>query len=389
MSKLPLQGITVLEFSQYLSGPSAGLRMADLGARVIKIERPHTGDACRQLAIKNLWVDDSSLLFHTINRNKESFVADLKNPDDRVVLKKLIAQADVVTHNFRPGIMEKVGFDYASLQELNPRLVYAEISGYGKRGPWKSRPGQDLLVQSVSGLVYTTGNNSDQPMPFGLAIADSLCGAQLVQGILAALIRRQKTGKGAFVEISLLESLIDFQFELLTTYFASGAAPQRSQHHNGHPLLGAPYGIYAAAKGYIALAMIQLPNLAAVLGCSALEAFSQQDAFSRRDEIKEVLAKHLLAQPADYWLQKLQGAGLWAMEVLDWQQLSDHEGYRTLQMEQQLQLAPGKVITTTRCPIRINGRRIINTRPAPRLGQHNVEIFRQMELETIGATVKV
>src|SRR6476620_11332661 len=127
MSNLPLKGLTVLEFSQYLSGPSAGLRLADLGARVIKIERPEGGDACRQLAIKNLWADDNSLLFHTINRNKESFAADLKNPEDLAHVKRLIADADVMTNNFRPGVMEKVGLDYLSVQDINPRIIYAEI----------------------------------------------------------------------------------------------------------------------------------------------------------------------------------------------------------------------------------------------------------------------
>jgi len=140
MTQLPLQGLVVLEFSQYLSGPSAGLRLADLGARVIKIERPITGEAGRKLAIKNLWVGDDSLLFHTINRNKQSITANLKSEEDIALLKKLIAKADVLIHNFRPGIMEKLGLDYVSLQSVNPRLVYGEISGYGKVGPWKTNP---------------------------------------------------------------------------------------------------------------------------------------------------------------------------------------------------------------------------------------------------------
>jgi crotonobetainyl-CoA:carnitine CoA-transferase CaiB-like acyl-CoA transferase len=146
MSRLPLQGLLVLEFSQYLSGPSAGLRLADLGARVIKVERPGTGDAGRRLSIKNLWTDDSSLLFHTINRNKESYTADLKNADDLALVKKLIEKADVLTHNFRPGIMEKVGLSYAEVVKLNPRIIYGAVSGYGTEGPWKNRPGQDLLL---------------------------------------------------------------------------------------------------------------------------------------------------------------------------------------------------------------------------------------------------
>ncbi|WP_431210841.1 CaiB/BaiF CoA transferase family protein [Puia sp. P3] len=222
MNQLPLNGITVLEFSQYLSGPSAGLRLADLGARVIKIERPGVGDACRRLSIKNLWVDGDSLLFHTINRNKESFAADMKSAEDRAVIRKLIGRADVVTHNFRPGVMEGFEMGYADVAAINAGIVYGAISGYGKEGPWKDLPGQDLLLQSMSGLAYMTGNEKDNPMPFGLSIADSLCGAQLVQGILAALVRRQKTGKGALVEISMMESLLDFQFEFLTTYHSSG-----------------------------------------------------------------------------------------------------------------------------------------------------------------------
>src|SRR5882757_1346565 len=142
MNPLPLHGLTVLEFSQYLSGPSAGLRLADLGARVIKIERPVTGDACRQLSIKNLWTDGDSLLFHTINRNKESFTADIKSPEDLAIIHRLISRADVLTHNFRPGVMEAVALDYERVQELNPRIIYGAISGYGKDGPWKDRPGQ-------------------------------------------------------------------------------------------------------------------------------------------------------------------------------------------------------------------------------------------------------
>jgi crotonobetainyl-CoA:carnitine CoA-transferase CaiB-like acyl-CoA transferase len=125
MKNLPLKGVTVLEFSQYLSGPSAGLRLADLGARVIKVERPGKGDACRKLAIKNLWMDESSLLFHTINRSKESFTADLKNPEEVAIVKELIKKVDIVTHNFRPGIMEKVGLDYASVKKINEKIIYA------------------------------------------------------------------------------------------------------------------------------------------------------------------------------------------------------------------------------------------------------------------------
>jgi len=377
MNDLPLSGLTVLEFSQYLSGPSAGLRLADLGARVIKIERPGTGDACRRLSIKNLWVGDDSLLFHTINRNKESFTADIKSPDDIAIIHRLIERADVLTHNFRPGVMEGAGLDYASVRAVNPRLVYAAISGYGKEGPWKDLPGQDLLLQSMSGLAYTTGNEMDHPMPFGLSIADSLCGAQLVQGILAALIRRQKTGEGGLIEISMMESLLDFQFEFLTTYHTSGLLPQRSKYSNGNPLLSAPYGIYEAADGYIAIAMVNIPRLARVIDAAALEKHSQEQAFSHRDEIKKIISEHLAGQPVKYWLEKLHAADMWAMQVLDWKGLMEEEGYQRLDMEQVIAAGERENIITTRCPIRVNGQKIKSGRPAPLLGQDRDSIVRE------------
>jgi crotonobetainyl-CoA:carnitine CoA-transferase CaiB-like acyl-CoA transferase len=293
MSKLPLKGLTVLEFSQYLSGLPQGLDLPTWARALSKLKDQVAADACRQLSIKNLWVGDNSLLFHTINRNKESFTADLKNPEDIFIIKRLIEEADVITHNFRPGVMKKVGLDYDAVKEINPAIIYAEITGYGTEGPWKNRPGQDLLLQSLSGLVYTSGNAGDAPVPFGIAIADIICGAHLVQGILAALIRRHKKGIGALIEVSLMESLLDFQFELLTTYYTSGELPQRSHTNNGHPLLSAPYGLYATADGFIAIAMVNLLTLSAALELDELNAFRQEDAFSKRDEIKTLLSRHL------------------------------------------------------------------------------------------------
>ena len=374
MNHLPLTGIVVLEFSQYLSGPSAGLRLADLGARVIKIERPNGGDAGRKLAIKNLWAGDDSLLFHTINRNKESFTADLKDPADLLIVKKLIEKADVLTHNFRPGIMEKVGLDYAQVATINPGLVYAEISGYGKEGPWKNKPGQDLLLQSVTGLAYTTGNAEDAPVPFGLSIADALCGAQLVQGILASLIRRQKTNKGTLVSISLMESLLDFQFELLTTYYNSKLDIKRSQVSNGNPMLGAPYGIYQTADGYIAIAMMDIAVLGNAIGCQELLQYAQKDMFVSRDEIKNILKTYLQSQSTKHWLEALQSKDLWAMEVLDWNMMVQTEAYQQLQMEQVVVASSGAQITTTTCPIRINGQKILAAKAAPALGADNNQI---------------
>lgn len=367
--QLPLEGITVLEFSQYLSGPCAGLRLADLGACVVKIERPGKGDAGRQLAIKNLWVDESSLLFHTINRNKYSVAADLKNPEDLEFVKKLLAKTDVMTHNFRPGVMEALGLHYAAVAEINPRIIYTEISGYGKKGPWSRKPGQDLLSQALSGLTWSTGNGYDHPMPFGLAIGDYLCGNQAVQAILAALIRCHKTGKGALLELSLVESLLDFQFEFLTTYFESQQQHQRSNINNGHALLSAPYGIYSTQNGYITIAMMPLEKLNAVLQCHELTPFSTSEVFEKRDEIKEIISACFIKDTTERWLEKMRVYDLWAMPVLNWQQLVASPAYQVLKMEQQFR-AGDKTITTTRCPIRLDKQFMLSARPAPKVGEH-------------------
>jgi len=375
----PLHGLLVLEFSQYLSGPSAGLRLADLGARVIKIERPRGGDACRQLAIKNLWINDSSLLFHTINRNKESFAADLKNEEDLELVKRLIEKADVMTNNFRPGVMSKLGLDYESVKRMNPKIIYAEVTGYGKEGLWKDKPGQDLLAQSLSGLTFNTGNNDSNPVPFGLAIADMICGAHLTQGILAALVRCQETGNGAHVEVSLIESLIDFQFEFLTTFFATGKLPKRSAVSNGHSLLGAPYGIYGTANGWLALAMMPIVKLKQALQCELLSEYSETEAFSKRDEIKTVITDCLKEQSTEYWMERLTKMDLWAMPVMNWDELTKHEAYLALQMEQTVVAGDGDQLVTTRCPIRFNRRILTSEKGAPKIGEQNQVILQEME----------
>ena len=173
----PLEGVLVIDFSQFLSGSLATLRLADLGARVIKIERPGTGDLGRSLYLSDTDVHGENTLFHAINRNKESFAADLKDRQHLGQLRRLIARADVMVQNFRPGVMERLGFGFDAVYKINPRIVYAEVSGYGNAEAWRERPGQDLLAQARSGIMWLSGNEGDPPTPMALAIADMLAGA--------------------------------------------------------------------------------------------------------------------------------------------------------------------------------------------------------------------
>lgn len=369
-----------MEFSQFLAGPSAGLRLADLGARVIKIERPVKGEGGRQIAIKNIFIDGDSLVFHTINRNKESYAADLKNADDLEKVKKLIAKADVMTHNFRPGVMEKIGLDYASVKTINSKIVYGIVSGYGNKGPWANKPGQDLLVQSLSGLTHLSGTRNDGPVPFGLAVADILCGSHFTQGILAGLIKRGKTHESVLVEVSLLESTLDMQFEVLTTYLNDGGKlPYRGNTRGtAHAYLSAPYGIYKTKDSYLAIAMGNLIPLMTALGCTIEEAYEDAATwFDKRDEIVETIASVLINTTTDECLLILEPLGIWCAPVLDYQELMQQEGYKVLGMQQNVKLPNGDDLATTRCPIVINGRKLYSTKPAPKVGSHTDEINKE------------
>ena len=366
----------VVDLSQFLSGPSAGLRLADLGARVIKIERPGTGDICRQLYVSDVRIEGESTIFHAINRNKQSYAADLKKEEDLEKVRKLIRQADVVIHNFRPGVMQRIGLDYDTVKKLNPRIIYGEVNGYGHEGPWKDLPGQDLLVQSLSGLTWLSNNRDQRPTPMGVAVVDILAGTHLTQGILATLYRRGIDGEGALVQVSMLESVLDFQFEALTCFFNDGRQlPERSRISNGNPYVPAPYGIYKTRDGYLSLAMNDIPLLGRLLGCPALEAYTDSSQwFDRRDELKEVLGMHLLTRSVDEWLGMLQPADIWCAKVLNYEQLMRETGYKMLNMELKVRTSNGLSIRTTRCPIRIDGQMVFSETGAPLLGEHNERI---------------
>jgi crotonobetainyl-CoA:carnitine CoA-transferase CaiB-like acyl-CoA transferase len=381
-SERPLHGILVLDFSQFLSGSLATLRLADMGARVIKIERPGAGDLGRTIYLSDTDVHGENTLFHAINRNKESYAADLKNPSDLDKLRQLIARADVMVQNFRPGVMERLGFGYHKVSQINSRLVYGIVSGYGNAEAWRDRPGQDLLAQARSGIMWLSGNEGDPPTPMALAIADMLAGHNLCEGILACLVRRGVTNRGGLVETSLIEALLDFQFEVLTTHLNDGRRPpRRSAFRNAHAYLAAPYGVYDTANGYLALAMTHLPTLGKLLDLPALQEISNPaDGFRRRDEIKQIIAKRLKEHTSEYWLEILNAADIWCAEVLDWPKLCASEAFEQLAMVQTLRDGRGVEVLTTRLPIRLDGGLLTSERLAPKVGQHTETIQREFEL---------
>ena len=378
--ELPLDGFLVLDFSQFLAGPVSAMRLADLGARVIKIERPGVGDIGRTLAFAGLESDGDTLSFHIMNRNKESFAADLKNQSDLAEVKALVAKADVIIQNFRPGVIERLGLGYEDVKKINPRIVYGSASGYGTTGPWIERPGQDLLAQSMSGLPWLNGQEGHPPIPVGLAVADIFTSTHLAHGITALLLRRERTGVGGFVEASLIESMLDLQFELISAkLFDSATAVKRGA--GAHAFLSAPYGLYRTTTGYLAIAMTPVPQLGQLLGLDLSMYEDPQSWWSEQSAIVKKLSDLLSTQSTDHWLAILDKADIWCAPVLTLPELIESEGFKELDMKQET-VRRGKSgaevkIPTTRSPMKIDGKTIKHRKGAPHVGEDTEKIRKE------------
>lgn len=316
---LPLDGLLVADFSRVLAGPYATTMLADLGARVIKVERPGAGDDTRSWGPP--WTANTASYFESANRNKESVALDLGNSDDLLLARELARRADVFVENFRPGALAKFGLDYESLRQENPGLVYCSISGFGSGGG-AHLPGYDFLVQAVGGLMSITGDPDSAggtPMKSGVALVDVLTGKDATIGMLAALHARNATGRGQHVEVNLLSSLLASLVNQASGFLATGKPPGRLG--NAHPSI-APYELLPAADGPIAIACGndgQFRKLASVLGDEALAddpRFATNAArVQHRPDLVATLGALLAAAPADRWVEQLLAAGVPAGSV--------------------------------------------------------------------------
>ncbi|MFM8621754.1 MAG: CaiB/BaiF CoA transferase family protein [Candidatus Nanopelagicaceae bacterium] len=381
-SDLPLNGILVLDFSQFLAGPVAAMRLADMGARVIKIERPGTGDIGRTLAFAGLETDGDTLSFHIMNRNKESFAADLKNSEGLAQAWELVKKADVIIQNFRPGVIERLGLGYEDVKKVNPRIIYGSATGYGAEGPFKDRPGQDLLAQSISGLPWLNGRAGDPPIPVGLAVADIFTSTHLASGVMALLLRRERTGKGGRVESSLLESMLDLQFELISAnLFDPNIVVNRGAGNSAHAFLPAPYGLYPTKNGYLAVAMTPIPALGKLLGVDLDKYEDPKSWWSDQEAIMMALSSQIATEETDHWLAILDAADIWCAPVLTLPELVAHEGFNAIDMVQKTerQGKDGSQITipTTRSPMRIDGRTVKHSKGAPHVGEDTEKIRKE------------
>ncbi|WP_412775499.1 CaiB/BaiF CoA transferase family protein [Thalassospira lucentensis] len=366
---LPLDGLKVLDFSQFLAGPYCALKLADLGADVVKVERTGLGDLSRYLYLTDTKIGGESTIFHAINRNKRSIAVDLKSDEDKARLRKLVADADVILQNFRPGVMERLGFGYEDVKNINPTVVYGTVTGYGSDGPWVNLPGQDLLAQARSGVMWLSGGQDDGPVAMGLPVADVLAGSALAHGVLALLYRRATKGIGGYVETSLIEVLADLQFELLTTWFNDGKrTPKRSKNNPAHAYLAAPYGVYQTTDGYIAIAMGKLEIVAEITGIGT--DITKMDAFKHRDEIKATLAARLKTSNSADWMEKFVANDIWAAPVMDWDGVVESGILQNLDMVQDIRRGDVEM-KTTKLPLRIDGSRPASSKAAPELGEAN------------------
>ena len=316
-----LTGYRVVDLSIAMAGPLAAMRLGDLGADVIKVE-PTTGEWQRHAPAGGATGREVNASFLALNRNKRSLAVDLKSAEGRRIVLDLARTSDIFLQNYRSGVAERLGVDYASIRAVKPDIVYVSISGYGETGPYASRAGQDLLLQAMSGAMFSTGRAGDPPVPAGTYAVDAITAYSAFEGALAGLLHRERTGEGQLVTVNMLDSAIAVQMQELSVFTVGGVPQHRGEEAHGHTYIRAPYGVFATADGYLALAMPSLRALGELLGLPALAAMDENvDGHARRDEITAMVRSRLPARTTDEWLTLFAEHGIWAGPVYSYADL--------------------------------------------------------------------
>jgi crotonobetainyl-CoA:carnitine CoA-transferase CaiB-like acyl-CoA transferase len=310
-----LTGVRVISLTHFLQGPSGVQFLADLGADVMKIEPPGRGPYERSWSGAETFLNGESVFFLLAHRNQRSVTVNLKTDEGKEVLWRLIRTADVLVENYRPGVLDRLGFDCDAVSRTNPRIIYCACSGYGPDGPYHTRPGQDLLLQAEFGLAAITGGADAPPTPAGTALVDQHGAALLAIGVLAALRGRDHTGKGCRVDVSLLAAALDLQVEPLTYYLNGGRLQPRSRSGLVTTFHPAPYGIYPTSDGWIAVSLSPIARLAELTGSAALAGFRDEERYARREEISAALGDVLRTRTTRDWVEILRSADLWCAPV--------------------------------------------------------------------------
>jgi crotonobetainyl-CoA:carnitine CoA-transferase CaiB-like acyl-CoA transferase len=384
----PLAGLRVLELARILAGPWAGQILADLGADVVKVERRGAGDDTRSWGPPFVPAADGGHLgaayFHGTNRGKRSIELDYDNDADRRIVKKLVARSDVLIENFKVGGLAKFGLDYPSLAPDHPRLIYCSVTGFGQTGPAALRAGYDLMAQGIAGIMDLTGTPESEPLRVGVPVSDLFTGTYAAVGILAALARREKTGRGGYVDMALVDSTVGVLANQALNYLVSGKVPHRMG--NAHPNI-TPYQVFPVADGHIIIASGndgQFAKLCAVLGEPELagkpDYIDNKSRLANRAALIERLSALTAQVPRDALLQKLETVGVPAGPINDLEQVfADPQViHRGMQIERPSAAAKTGKIPGVRTPIMIDGAPAAAERPSPRLGEHTAEILREI-----------
>ncbi len=373
-----LSGYRVIDCSIAMAGPFAAQRLGDLGADVIKVE-PTSGEWQRHAPAGGATGKEINVSFLSLNRNKRSLAVNLKDDEGRQLLFDLVRSADVFLQNYRPGVAERLGVDYESLRKINPKLVYVSISGYGEDGPYRDRPGQDLLLQAMSGAMLSAGAHGTPPQAAGQYLVDAITASTAFEGALAALLHRERTGEGQKVSVNMLDAITTLQMQELSVYLMGSLPQQRSEQPHAHVYIRSPYGTFATTDGYLALAMPDLKTLGHLIGEPSFEDLNDEvDGWTRRDEIFAKTAAGLAKQSTAHWVQVLGEAGIWVGPVYGYADLvADpqiaHNG-TFVEYEHPIEgpvKTPGFPYAFSATPARID-------RGAPRVGEHSSEIAHEL-----------
>lgn len=373
-----LSGVRVLDVTQMLAGPLAGTRLGDLGADVIKIEPP-VGEYNRTHGFEDQKSNGEMTTFLAVNRNKRSLLIDLKSSLGLKTIHDLVRESDVFLQNFRHGTADRLGIGYEQLKAINPGLVYCSISGYGASGPYRDRPGQDLVIQGYSGSLYSVGALGDDPTPSALWGADVMTGYQAVIGILAALNARQSLGRGQHVEVDMLSVVMDCQLQELVTYLNSGTMPRRTEERSAHGSIPAPYGIYKTSDSWLTLAMVPLNILGEVLDDDWLRTLTHNnDGQQHRDEVYRRIRHSFEVKTTAEWIEICDQHGAWCGPVLDYEDLAkDPHVIDQDYLVEQPQWRGGAA-RTVRPPLKLSETPTEIRRGAPALGEHSRELLAEV-----------
>jgi crotonobetainyl-CoA:carnitine CoA-transferase CaiB-like acyl-CoA transferase len=376
-----LEGIKVLSFTHFLQGPAAVQMLADVGADVIKIEPPG-GAFERSWTGFDAYVEGVSMFFLLGNRNQRSISLDLRDERAREIVWRLMKEADVLIENYRPGVLQRMGFGYDEVREINPRLVYCSCTGYGSSGPYLKRPGQDLLLQAVSGMTMLSGEADSPPTPVGSAIVDQHAAALAAFGVVAALQARERTGKGTLVESNLLNAALDLQIEPFTYYLNKGPLWPRTHPPTGSRFHPAPYGIYRTLDGWIAVSLTPTEKLAAALSRLVLAEFSHpKDNVRRREELNRIVYDALTTRTTADWMTTFDEHDIWYAPVNDYDQVEADPQVAHNRIIMEVDHPQAGPIRLLAHPVRYNGAAPPLTRQPPRQGEHTREVLAELGYE--------